>query len=124
MVYYYKVNRKVAESANLAAVRFHTKDDCYILWQLDMKEFGSLLDIPGTMVRIGAIRLKPREAKQEQDGSVLRPLPVPTDPQFVIEDDSKGEGVESTGAEATGGETSQTEAAGSAETNGKEEDKA
>ena len=42
----------------------------------------------------------PHEARQEQDGTVLRPLPVATDPRFIIGDAPAEE--ESAGEESAG----------------------
>ena len=50
-----------------------------------MLAFGKLTDLSIILEQIGAIALAAHEAKQEQDGTVVRPLPVATDPRFVIE---------------------------------------
>ena len=41
--------------------------------------------LSATLTQIGAIALMPHEAKQEQDGIVVRPLPTAIDERFVME---------------------------------------
>lgn len=60
------------------------KDGNYILWQGDMLAFGPLTHLSETLTAIGAIALMPHEAREEQDGTVIRPLPEATNPRFVI----------------------------------------
>ena len=50
-----------------------------------MTLFGPLPMLSETLTQIGAIALMPHEAKQEQDGIVVRPLPTATDERFVME---------------------------------------
>lgn len=84
MTHYIKANPKVAEFLNLKTDRNTVKDGNYILWQSDLLAFGPLTRLPETLSAIGAIALMPHEAREEQDGTNLRPLPVATDPRFVI----------------------------------------
>lgn len=84
MARYIKANPKVAEYLNLQTDRNTVPDGNYILWQSDMLAFGPLTHLPETLTAIGAIALMPHEARQEQDGTVSRPLPVATDPRFII----------------------------------------
>ncbi len=84
MARYIKVNPKVAQYLNLQNDRLAVKDGNYILWQADMLAFGPLTRLSETLPAIGAISLMPHEARQEQDGVMLRPLPVATDPRFII----------------------------------------
>ena len=63
MVRYIKANPKVVEYLHLKESRNQLRDTNYILWQSDILEFGSLTQLP----------------------EVLRPLPVATDPRFIIE---------------------------------------
>lgn len=84
MARYIKANPKVAEYLNLQTDRNTVADSNYILWQSDMLAFGPLTRLPETLTAIGAIALMPHEARQEQDGTVSRPLPVATDPRFII----------------------------------------
>lgn len=84
MARYIKANPKVAEYLNLQTDRNTVADGNYILWQSDMLAFGPLTRLPETLTAIGAIALMPHEARQEQDGTVTRPLPVATDPRFII----------------------------------------
>lgn len=85
MTRYIKVNPKVARHLNLQDDRNTVGDGNYILWLNDMLQFGPLTRLPQTLAEIGGIALMPHEARQEQDGTKLRPLPVATDPKFVVE---------------------------------------
>lgn len=84
MAHYIKANPKVASHLGLQSDRLQVADGNYILWQADMLAFGPLTRLSETLTAIGAIALMPHEARQEQDGTVLRPLPVATDPRFII----------------------------------------
>lgn len=84
MARYIKANPKVAEFLNLKTCRNTVKDGNYILWQSDLLAFGPLTRLPETLAVIGAIALMPHEAREEQDGANLRPLPVATDPRFIV----------------------------------------
>ena len=85
MVRYIKANPKVVEFLHLKESRNQLKDGNYILWQGDMLAFGPLTQLNDILTQIGAIALTSHEARQEQDGSVLRPLPTATDPRFIVE---------------------------------------
>lgn len=85
MTRYIKANPKVAEYLHLENERNRVKDGNFLLWQADMLAFGLLTELPAIMTQIGAIALQAHEAREEQDGVVTRPLPVATDPRFVIE---------------------------------------
>lgn len=85
MARYIKANQKVAAYLHLENDRLRLKDGNYILWQGDMTAFGPLPMLSATLTQIGAIALMPHEAKQEQDGTVVRPLPTATDERFVME---------------------------------------
>ena len=85
MARYIKANQKVAAYLHLENDRLRLKDGNYILWQGDMTLFGPLPMLSETLTQIGAIALMPHEAKQEQDGIVVRPLPTATDERFVME---------------------------------------
>ena len=50
-----------------------------------MTAFGPLPMLNDTLTKSGGIALMPHEAKQEQDGTVVRPLPVATDERFIME---------------------------------------
>lgn len=84
MARYIKANPKVAQYLNLQNDRYAVKDGNYILWQADMLAFGPLTRLPETLAAIGAIALMPHEAREEQDGDILRPLPMATDPRFIV----------------------------------------
>lgn len=84
MARYIKANPLVAKYLNLENDRNAVKDGNYILWQGDMLAFGPLTRLSETLANIGAIALMPHEAREEQDGMVIRPLPEATDPRFVI----------------------------------------
>lgn len=85
MARYIKANPLVAQHLCLENDRNRVTDGNYLLWQADMLAFGKLTDLSIILEQIGAIALAAHEAKQEQDGTVVRPLPVATDPRFVIE---------------------------------------
>jgi hypothetical protein len=85
MARYIKANPKVAVFLGLERDRNTVKDGNYLLWQADMLAFGPLTQLTDTLTQIGGIALLPHEARQEQDGTVTRPLPVATDPRFIIE---------------------------------------
>ena len=84
MARYIKVNPLVAKYLNLQNDRNAVKDGNYILWQSDLLAFGPLIRMAEILATIGAIALMPHEAREEQDGVNLRPLPEATDPRFII----------------------------------------
>lgn len=69
--------------------RNQVSDGNYLLWQADMAAFSRIVDLPLILEQIGAIALMAHEAKQEQDGTVCRELPVATDPRFIVETDNQ-----------------------------------
>lgn len=83
MARYIKANPRVAAFLHLEDTRTQLRDGNYILWQADMLEFGSLTQLSDILDRIGAISLSAHEAREEQDGTVLRPIPEATDPRFI-----------------------------------------
>lgn len=87
MIYYYKVNEAVVRKLGLTEVRKRLQDGNYIIWFLDMKslmiELGSE-SFDDLKAQVGALALTPLEAKEEQDGKVLRNLPEPTLLEFVM----------------------------------------
>ena len=85
MARYIKANPKVAAFLALTRDRNTVKDGNYLLWQADMLAFGPLTRLTETLAQIGGIALMPHEAREEQDGTVTRPLPTPTDPRFIID---------------------------------------
>lgn len=85
MARYIKVNPKVAQHLNLTNSRNQLKDGNYLLWQADMLAFGRLCELPQILEQIGGIALLAYEAREEQDGTVLRDLPTATDVRFIIE---------------------------------------
>lgn len=85
MARYIKANIKVAQYLHLENDRNTVKDGNYLLWQGDMLAFGPLTQLPETLEQIGGIALLPHEAREEQDGTVTRPLPTAKDPRFIIE---------------------------------------
>jgi hypothetical protein len=82
MARYIKANPKVAQYLNLENDRNTVADGNYLLWQADMLEFGPLTELNNTLAMIGGLALMPHEAREEQDGTVIRPLPEPTDERF------------------------------------------
>ena len=87
MARYIKANPKVAQFLRVENDRNQVSDGNYLLWQADMLAFGTLVDLPLILQQIGGISLMAHEARQEQDGTVLRELPTATDPRFVVEKD-------------------------------------
>lgn len=96
MARYIKVNPKVARHLRLENDRNQVADGNYLLWQADMLAFGRLTELPSILAQIGGISLQAHEAREEQDGTVLRKLPIATDPRFI---EDAQEPAEDTGAE-------------------------
>lgn len=96
MARYIKVNPKVARHLRLENDRNQVADGNYLLWQADMLAFGRLTELPSILAQIGGISLQAHEAREEQDGTVLRKLPIATDPRFI---EDMQEPAEDTGAE-------------------------
>lgn len=101
MARYIKVNPLVADYLNLRNDRNTVKDGNYLLWQADMLRFGPLTQLADTLKQIGGLALMPHEAKEEQDGIVVRDLPIAEDPRFVYGNSVNTEGGNS--SEATEG---------------------
>ena len=76
--------------------RNQVADGNYLLWQADMLAFGRLTEMPSILAQIGGLSLQAHEAREEQDGTVLRKLPIATDPRFA---EDVQEPAEDTGAE-------------------------
>ncbi len=85
MARYIKANPRVAAFLGLMRDRNTVTDGNYLLWQADMLAFGPLTQLSETLAQIGGIALLPHEAREEQDGTVVRPLPTATDPRFIVE---------------------------------------
>lgn len=85
MARYIKANPKVAKYLHLENDRNRVADGNYLLWQADMLAFGRLTELPEILTRIGGLSLQAHEAREEQDGTVSRPLPTAADPLFVGE---------------------------------------
>ena len=85
MARYIKANPKVAQFLRVENDRNQAKDGNYLLWQADILPLGRLTDLPQILRQIGGIALMAHEARQEQDGTVLRELPTATDQRFVVE---------------------------------------
>lgn len=83
MARYIKANPKVARHLRLENDRNQVADGNYLLWQADMLAFGRLTELPSILAQIGGISLQAHEAREEQDGTVLRKLPIATDPRFI-----------------------------------------
>lgn len=96
MARYIKVNPKVARHLRLENDRNQVADGNYLLWQADMLAFGRLTEMPSILAQIGGLSLQAHEAREEQDGAVLRKLPIATDPRFA---EDVQEPAEDTGAE-------------------------
>lgn len=85
MARYIKANPLVAEYLQLKNDRNTVSDGNYLLWQNDMLKFGPLTQLSNTLEKIGGISLMPHEARQEQDGTVVRALPTATDSRFKVQ---------------------------------------
>lgn len=94
MAKYIKANRLVAEHLGLTTERNRLGDGNYMLWQADMLAFGPLYELDDTLRLIGALALSPWEAREEQDGTVVRALPVATDERFILADVADVAGVD------------------------------
>ena len=91
MARYIKANGKVAEYLKLENDRNKVTDGNYLLWQADMLAFGRLTELPQILEQIGGLALQAHEAREEQDGTVVRKLPTATDPRFVVEEATEQE---------------------------------
>ena len=87
MARYIKANPKVSQFLRVENDRNRVKDGNYLLWQADILPLGRLTELPQILEQIGGIVLMAHEARQEQDGTVVRELPTATDPRFVVEKD-------------------------------------
>lgn len=109
MARYIKANPKVARHLRLENDRNQVADGNYLLWQADMLAFGRLTELPSILAQIGGISLQAHEAREEQDGTVLRKLPIATDPRFIedvqepAEDTDTGNEIEVPGDETEAG---------------------
>lgn len=82
MARYIKANPLVARYLNLDNERNTVSDGNYLFWQADMLKFGPLTRLNDILVKIGGLALSPHEAREEQDGTVCRQLPLATDARF------------------------------------------
>ena len=109
MARYIKANPKVAEFLHLENDRNRVTDGNFLLWQNDVLVFGKLVDLPEILEQIGGLALLAHEAREEQDGTVVRPLPTATDLRFIVETETAedaGEGeTESEGESAPAEDT-------------------
>lgn len=96
MARYIKVNPLVADYLNLCNDRNTVKDGNYLLWQADMLRFGPLTQLTETLKQIGGLALMPHEAKEEQDGTVVRDLPIAENTRFVYGNSVNTQGDNST----------------------------
>ena len=101
MARYIKANPKVAAFLHLENDRNTVKDGNYLLWQGDMLAFGPLTQLSVTLEQIGGIALLAHEAREEQEGTVTRELPIATDERFVVETPAETNTTESTTTEET-----------------------
>lgn len=105
MARYIKANHLVAEFLHVENDRNRVTDGNYLLWQADILAFGKLIDLPEILAQIGGLALMAHEAKEEQDGTVVRPLPVATDPRFIIDPEPEPEPEDGNETEAEDTET-------------------
>lgn len=100
MARYIKANAKVAEFLKLQNDRNRVTDGNYLLWQADMLAFGRLTELPQILEQIGGLALLAHEAREEQDGTVVRKLPAAADPRFAVEEATGQPGDADTDTEA------------------------
>lgn len=108
MARYIKANPKVAAFLHLENDRNTVKDGNYLLWQGDMLAFGPLTQLSETLEQIGGIALLAHEAREEQEGVVIRELPTATDERFVMPATETAATSESTTGESTTAEETTT----------------
>ena len=111
MARYIKANPKVAEFLHLENDRNRVTDGNFLLWQNDVLVFGKLVDLPEILEQIGGLALLAHEAREEQDGTVVRPLPTATDPRFIVETEAAEETEPETESEGESAPAEDTEAA-------------
>lgn len=116
MEMYIKANPKVAKFLHLDTIRNAVKDGNYLLWVMDIQQFGSLANMQGILQQIGALSLTGKEARQEQDGTVTRKLPVATDKRFVLDTETKDSSSESSTEQTTGSDNQNNGDSASGET--------
>lgn len=120
MARYIKANSLVAKYLQLENDRNTLGDGNYLFWQSDMLAFGSLTQLNDTLARIGGIALMPHEAREEQDGTVCRPLPMATDARFQKVVNAATDNAAVDGTTETNTDTEQS-AEGESEASGEEE---
>ena len=108
MARYIKANPKVAAFLHLENDRNTVKDGNYLLWQGDMLAFGPLTQLSVTLEQIGGIALLAHEAREEQEGTVTRELPIATDERFIMPAAETAATSESTTGESTTAEETTT----------------
>lgn len=119
MARYIKANPLVARFLNLDNERNTVSDGNYLFWQADMLKFGPLTQLNDILVKIGGLALSPHEAREEQDGTVCRQLPLATDARFqqpikanvndAVVTPSQGGSEEETGQPSTDNNSGETE---------------
>lgn len=108
MARYIKANPLVAEFLQLKNDRNTVSDGNYLLWQNDMLKFGPLTQLADTLAKIGGIALMPHEARQEQDGTVVRALPLATDSRFKVQTTATTESTDANADTETESEEAET----------------
>lgn len=122
MARYIKANHLVAEFLHVENDRNRVTDGNYLLWQADILAFGKLIDLPEILAQIGGLALMAHEAKEEQDGTIVRPLPVATDPRFIIEPEPETSNEDSDETNEANEETNEETNEGGEENNAPEGD--
>lgn len=86
MAFWIKANTLVVEHIGMTSSRNQLRDGNWLLYQNDLLKLnmGSLVHAGEICETIGALMLNHDQAKQEQDGLVVRSLPIATDRRFVI----------------------------------------
>ncbi len=120
MARYIKANSLVAKYLQLENDRNTLGDGNYLFWQSDMLAFGPLTQLNDTLAKIGGIALMPHEAREEQDGTVCRSLPMATDARFQKVANTTTDNAAVDGTTETNTDAEQS-AEGESEANGEEE---
>lgn len=82
MAYYIKVPPSVAVEKGLDALRNRTSDGNYLLWQEDFRSACPSMELSAlrrAVTAAGGLLLSPSEAREECDGTTIRPLPEVSD---------------------------------------------
>lgn len=83
---YIKVNPKVAKYLGVEQQRYKFADGNYLLWKFDLMSIGGNND--ETIALIGGVGMDSRQARDEQKGVTVTPLPKALDARFIIDSEA------------------------------------